>query len=139
TFPLGPDFRVDGNVIVSTKTFFRCFGEPPAGEDYGPGGYRPGPRGLPVASKVEFGLLKVRPGAKVRAVQKDLQESLPRDVRVMTRDEFMDQVKSFWGTSKPVGYVFGLGTLVGFLIGVTICYQILYTDINDHLAQYATL
>ena len=28
---------------------------------------------------------------------------------------------------------------VGFLIGVAICYQILYTDILDHLPQYATL
>src|SRR5262245_11029567 len=28
TFPLGPDFRADGNVIVSTATFFKCFHEP---------------------------------------------------------------------------------------------------------------
>jgi putative ABC transport system permease protein len=29
--------------------------------------------------------------------------------------------------------------VVGFLIGVTICYQILYTGILDHLPQYATI
>jgi putative ABC transport system permease protein len=38
-----------------------------------------------------------------------------------------------------VGYVFGTGMVVGFLIGVTICYQILYTGILDHLPQYATI
>ena len=29
--------------------------------------------------------------------------------------------------------------VVGFLIGVAICYQILYTDIVDNLPQFATL
>ena len=32
-----------------------------------------------------------------------------------------------------------MGVAVGFLIGVFICYQILYTDIADHLPQLATL
>jgi putative ABC transport system permease protein len=134
TFPLGPDFRADGNIIVSTRTFFKCFNDAQAA---GPGEGQP--RNLPVVSKVEFGLLPLRPGADVRAVQRDLRAALPGDVQVLTKEEFIDQVKSYWGTSKPVGYVFGLGTFVGFIIGVTICYQILYTDINDRLPQYATL
>ncbi len=134
TFPLGPDFRADGNVIVSTRTFFKCFSDPAAQQEGGAA-----PRNLPVVSKVEFGLLKLREGADLRAAQADLRAALPGDVHVLTKQEFIDQVKSFWGTSKPVGYVFGLGTFVGFIIGVTICYQILYTDINDRLAQYATL
>jgi putative ABC transport system permease protein len=134
TFPLGPDFRADGNVIISSRTFFKCFGDPEVA-----GAVEKGPRTLPVASKVEFGLLKLRPGADLREVQRSLQSSLPPDVRVLTKDEFIGQVKSYWGTSKPVGYVFGLGTVVGFIIGVTICYQILYTDISDRLPQYATL
>src|SRR5262245_55682211 len=134
TFPLGPDFRADGNVIVSTRTYFKCFSDP-AAQQAGAAA----PRSLPVVSKVEFGLLRLREGADLRAVQAALRAALPGDVQVLTKQEFIDQVKSFWGTSKPVGYVFGLGTFVGFIIGVTICYQILYTDINDRLAQYATL
>ena len=35
--------------------------------------------------------------------------------------------------------MFGIGLVIGFLIGVIICYQILYTEIADHLGQYATL
>jgi putative ABC transport system permease protein len=57
----------------------------------------------------------------------------------LTKKELAAKVRDYWANSKPIGYVFGLGTVVGFLIGVTICYQILFTDINDHLPQFATL
>jgi putative ABC transport system permease protein len=123
TFPLGPDFRVDGNLIVSDRTFFKIFGD----------------QRDPAATSVEFGLLKVRPGHDPDDVRDDLNRTLPEDVQVMTKQEFIDQVIHYWATSQPVGYVFGMGMVVGFLIGVTICYQVLYTDIMDHLPQYATL
>jgi len=125
TFPLGPDFRADGNLIVSTRTFFKCFASSRTAAS--------------AAAKVEVGLLKVTPGADVLAVRASLQEALPGDVRILTKQEFIDQVATFWATSKPAGKLFGLGMLVGFFIGVTICYQILFTDIMDHLPQYAAL
>jgi putative ABC transport system permease protein len=125
TFPLGPDFRTDGNIIVSDRTFFNTFGLPGDATSE--------------AARVEFGLLKVAEGRNVRAVQRAVIEALPSDVRVLTKDEFVGLIIRFWGTSKPVGYVFGLGMVVGFLIGVAICYQILYTDIVDNLPQFATL
>jgi len=124
TFPLGPDFRADGNVIVSDRTFFNTF-DAATGDDE--------------RSRVDFGLLKVAEGQDVLAVQRAVIEALPSDVHVLTKDEFVGLIINFWGTSKPVGYVFGLGMVVGFLIGVAICYQILYTDIVDNLPQFATL
>ena len=125
TFALGSDFRVDGNIIVSDRTFENAFGNPadPAAR----------------RSLVEFGLLKVRPGEDVVAVQRALIAALPDDVRVLTKRELIGLVQDYWNSSKPVGVVFGLGMFVGFLIGVAVCYQILYTDILDHLPQYATL
>ena len=39
----------------------------------------------------------------------------------------------------PIGYIFWLGTLMGFIVGAVICYQILYTDIDDHMPEFATL
>src|SRR5262249_39855854 len=39
----------------------------------------------------------------------------------------------------PIGYVFGLGALMGVIVGIVIVYQILYTDVSDHLSEYATL
>jgi putative ABC transport system permease protein len=35
--------------------------------------------------------------------------------------------------------IFGFGTIVGFLVGTVIVYQILYSDVSDHLPEYATL
>jgi putative ABC transport system permease protein len=125
TFALGPDFRVDGNIIVSDQTFANAFGKPPD-----PAARR---------SEVEFGLLKVHPGANVSDVQRDVIAALPHDVSVLTKAQLVSLVEGYWNSSKPVGVVFGLGMFVGFLIGVAICYQILYTDILDHLPQYATL
>ena len=37
------------------------------------------------------------------------------------------------------GFIFGLGVLVSFVVGIVIVYQILYTDIRDHLPEYATM
>jgi putative ABC transport system permease protein len=116
---------VDGNIIVSDRTFFKCVAEPSvSGTD---------------AARVEFGLIRVAPGFKLASVQDELRKVLPDDVQVLTKQELSDRVRAFWADSKPVGYVFGMGTFVGFLIGVTICYQILFTGIVDHMPQYATL
>jgi putative ABC transport system permease protein len=125
TFPMGPDFRVDGTGLVSDRTFLDLFPDHLTGET------RP--------DRVEFGLLKLAPGASLRDTRRALESVLPEDVRVLTKAEFSDRIRGYWGASKPVGYVFGTGMVVGFLIGVTICYQILYTGILDHLPQYATI
>jgi putative ABC transport system permease protein len=125
TFPLGADFRVDGTMLVGERTFLRSFADPATGATSG--------------DRIEFGLIKVAPGTNVRAVQAALARDLPSDVAVLTLQELCGRVKEYWGNSKPVGYVFGLGMFIGFVIGVMICYQILYTDVVDHLPQFATL
>jgi putative ABC transport system permease protein len=125
TFPLGPDFRVDGTGLVNERTFLNLF------PDHRTGNTR--------QDRIEFGLVKLLPGASVRETRRALEAALPEDVRVLTKAEFSDRIRNYWGSSKPVGYVFGTGMIVGFLIGVAICYQILYTGIVDHLPQYATI
>ncbi len=89
--------------------------------------------------EVDVGLVKVAPGSSVAEVQTELQRALPEDVRVMTKQQFIDQELRFWRDSTPIGFVFGLGTVMGFLVGVVICYQVLYADIDDHMAEFATL
>jgi putative ABC transport system permease protein len=32
-----------------------------------------------------------------------------------------------------------MGAVMGFVVGVIICYQIIYSDIADHMAEFATL
>jgi putative ABC transport system permease protein len=57
----------------------------------------------------------------------------------MTRDEYVEMERQFWLTHAPIGFIFGLGTAIGFIVGMVICYQILSTDVADHLSEYATL
>ena len=58
---------------------------------------------------------------------------------ILTRKEYADFEKRYWQTSTNIGFIFSLGVMMGFVVGIVIVYQILYTDVADHLAEYATL
>jgi putative ABC transport system permease protein len=117
---MGPGFAAVGNVLTSELNFLRLF--PNRTQDM-----------------IDVGLIRLRPGANPKEVQAQLAALLPKDVRVLTRDEFMAMEKGFWNSVSPVGFIFGMGVLMGFVVGSVIVYQILYTDVSDHLAEYATL
>jgi putative ABC transport system permease protein len=68
-----------------------------------------------------------------------LQARLGSGIEVLTHRELVDREIGFWARSTPIGIIFSIGTIMGMLIGVIICYQILFTDIQDHLPEYATL
>jgi putative ABC transport system permease protein len=60
-------------------------------------------------------------------------------VRVFTKAGLIDYELSYWQTRTTIGFIFTLGTIMGFIVGTVIVYQILYTDVSDHLPEYATL
>jgi putative ABC transport system permease protein len=60
-------------------------------------------------------------------------------VIVLTHQEFIARERNYWANSTAIGFVFSLGTAMGFIVGIVIVYQILYTDVADHLPEYATL
>ena len=124
-FAMGPDFVVDGRLIMSDRNFVTYFPDPATGG--------------PNFERMELGLVRLVPGADTEAVRRKLQSLMPADVRVFTKQGLMDMEKWFFGKVQPVGLIFGLGMFVGFVIGVTICYQILFTEVNDREAEFATL
>ena len=124
-FELGADFANDGNLIMSDVNYHKIFPE----RNVGPDGM----------AEVEVGVVKVKPGVDALAARDRLRRLLPDDVTVFTKQEFEDQERRFWQTSTPIGYIFWLGTMMGFVVGIVICYQILYSDIADHMAEFATL
>ena len=67
-----------------------------------------------------------------------LNAYLPEDVRALTLEEFVNFEKDYWATNTSIGFVFRLGTMMGFIVGVILVYQVLSTDVNDHMAEYAT-
>jgi putative ABC transport system permease protein len=46
---------------------------------------------------------------------------------------------NYWRGSTSIGFIFTLGAAMGFVVGCVIVYQILYSDVSDHLPEYATL
>ena len=54
-------------------------------------------------------------------------------------EQFIAFERGYWQKSTSIGFIFSLGTIMGFIVGVVIVYQILYTDVSDHIAEYATL
>ncbi|MBD2437536.1 ABC transporter permease DevC [Nostoc sp. FACHB-110] len=119
-FTLGTSFGADGNLITSDVNFLRIFNNRQ--------------RGL-----VDIGVIQLKPGANVNAVAQDLRNYLPQDVNVLTKQEFIDFERHYWASSTAIGFIFSLGTIMGFIVGTVIVYQILYTEVSDHLSEYATL
>ncbi|MFN4955265.1 MAG: ABC transporter permease DevC [Aphanizomenon sp.] len=119
-FTLGPSFGVDGNLIVSSSTFFNIFPE-----------HR--------SNQIDIGLIHLKPNVNPQAILTTLSNSLPKDVTVMTRQEFIDFEKSYWTLRTPIGFVFNLMVMMGFVVGVIVVYQILYSNISTHIVQFATL
>ncbi|MFM5981448.1 MAG: ABC transporter permease DevC [Sphaerospermopsis kisseleviana] len=119
-FSLGPSFGVDGNLIVGSSTFMRIF----AGRD---------------VDDIDIGLIHLQPGADSKKVLTNLSAKLPKDVIVMTRKEFIEFEKSYWTLRTPIGFVFNLMVIMGFVVGVIVVYQILYSNISTHFVEFATL
>lgn len=73
------------------------------------------------------------------AIATTLRRLLPADVQVLTRREMIQNDLQFWLQTTAIGFIFTLGVIVSFIVGTVIVYQILYTDIRDHMTEYATL
>lgn len=119
-FSLGPSFGVDGNLIMSASTFFQIFPD------------RSG-------QNLDIGLIKLKPDANPQEVLANLSAKLPKDVIVITRQDFINLEKKYWKLRAPVGFVFQVMVTMVFVVGVVVVYQILYSNIASHLAEYATL
>lgn len=91
------------------------------------------------ASEVDIGLISLKPGADVEQVRSQLAAGLPNDVKVLALEDFAQIEKNYWANGTGIGFIFGLSVGVGFIVGIVIVYQILYSDVSDHLPEYATL
>jgi putative ABC transport system permease protein len=125
TYELGTDFADDGTIVCNDRTFQKAFFPHLEGE-----------QGL---EAIDVGLVKIKAGTSIDEARAAIDELLPPDALVMTKPQFLEFEHRYWSTSTPIGYVFLLGTIMGFLVGMIICYQILFSDIADHLKEFATL
>lgn len=118
-FKMGASFGADGNIIVSDSTFLNLFPQQQS-------------------DRIEIGLIQLQPDADLQTIQAQLNAQLPNDVKVLTVPEFVQLEVDYWA-SQGTGFIFNLGAVVGFIVGSVIVYQILYSNVTDHLPEYATL
>jgi len=119
-FHLGCGFGADGTVVTSDETFANFF-------------Y---PRTI---NQISLGLLQLNEGADVEATVGKLRATLPADVVVQSRAEFLAQEERYWTVKTSVGIIFGMGVVVALMVGTAIVYQVLAADIAKRMPEYATL
>jgi putative ABC transport system permease protein len=88
--------------------------------------------------EVSYILIKAKPGTDVPALQRRLEAALP-GTRAYTRDEMADLTRTYWRQRTGIGFILGLGALVGAIVGVVVVGQILYTSVSDNIKEYGTL
>lgn len=119
-FEVGNSFGINGALITSDLNFLRMF-----------------PNRNP--SAVTLGLVQLEAGAVAQEVRDAIAAALPADITVVTKEQFQAMEVAYWDSSTPIGYVLNLGVIMGLVVGAIIVYQILFSDVQDHLKEYATL
>ncbi len=120
TFAGGGGFGGDGYMMVSDQTFLSLF---PARSSAAP----------------DHILLSVRPGAQAETVIARLKDLISDPaLRIRTFAQAGQDDLRYQQTRRPTGIIFGFGVLIGVLVGLVIVYQVLSTDVADHLREYAT-
>jgi putative ABC transport system permease protein len=119
-FPMGNSMILggEGNMVTRESTYGELFGDD-------------------ALNTVMIGVLQLKPGADIKAVQLGIKQTVP-GIQVLTHQELIAKELAFQ-SSNPTGVIFGFGAAMGFVVGIVIVYQILYADVSDHLAEYATL
>lgn len=118
-YSLGAGFMVTGDVIAGDLTFHDI-------------------TGLSL-DQVMFGILKIVPGQSVARVQAAVQARVGDGVRVLRKSQLIAAEQAFWARHTPLGFMFDLVLLIGFVVGIAFAYQVLYIVVHESLAEYAVL
>jgi putative ABC transport system permease protein len=119
-FMMGTSFAADGNAVTSSENFLRIFKARTTGS-------------------VDLGFIRVKSGADIAAIKQQLIAMMGDEIQIFTYPELIAFEKNYWEGSAPLGFIFGMGVVMGLIVGMVIVYQILFTDIANNLTQFATL
>jgi putative ABC transport system permease protein len=108
----------DGNILMSEDSYADIFGENSL-------------------DNVTVGIVQVEPQTNLHRLQAGMKAAIP-GIEVLTRQELIQREVDYQN-AQPTGPIFGFGAMMGFVVGIVVVYQVLYADVSDHLAEYATL
>ena len=113
TTTIGASFDVDGNLVTSDVNFIRLF-----------------PQRTPAS--IEVGVVRLLLGSDPGQVKNELQRTYGSDLLVLTTGEFKERGPGLISPTRPVDFIFAMGTAVGFFVGFAIVYQVLFSDVSNH-------
>lgn len=120
TYLMGTTFGADSMMIVSDQTFFALQ-----------------PRATPAT--VNVGLVRVESGRDPAEVAHRINLLFDgTDAVALTADGFAARTRAFMASESPIAFVFSFGLIMALVVGTVIVVQILSSDVQDHLPEYAT-
>lgn len=120
TFSQGASFAGAGNIAMSDQSFFRIF-----------------PQRNP--EMIDVGVVQLHSGQDPVVVREELAQRVGNKIHILTYDDIVQREENYWRTRTSIGFTFGVGVAIGLLVGLVVVYQILFTDVMNHLKAYATL
>lgn len=85
-----------------------------------------------------MGLVKLRPGVDIASAMVDFA-TLPRDVRVIPREQLRREERDFFVEVKPLGVLMRSGMWIGFVVGLVALYQALANHLESRTREFAVL
>lgn len=98
----------------------------------------PDPPDLTDQNRITYILIKAAPTENLQALKNRLEEALP-GTKAFTQTELTELTQTYWQQSTGVGYILGLGAVVGIVVGTVVVGQILYSSVTDHLREFGTM
>lgn len=92
-----------------------------------------------------LGLVRLKPNADPEHVARRLNALLRSGnrtqgiVEILSRKEALSRETKRWIDQTPIGAIFKMGVLLALMVGATVVYQVLSTDIANRMPEYATL
>jgi putative ABC transport system permease protein len=119
SYTLGGTVAYYGTALMSAATLSSISGQP--------------------LQRINVGVVKLRGNAEPERVAGELRSLLPKGALVIPLAEFVRLEKHFWSSETPIGFLFDLGAIIGFLISAIYIYQVLFQIVDENLAEYAVL
>ena len=118
-FTLGSTFYYDGVAVMSDWNYGQM-------------------KGTEQLEEVSIGVVSLEPGANPQQVARRIKQNLSQDLKVLTTKELVQAERADVATWSE-GKVLNFGAAIGFIVGIIVVYQVIYTDVSEHLPEYATL